>query len=291
VAARYGTSVAAQKGASALVIRSVGTDNNRLAHTGMTNYEDGVKRIPAVAISNPDADILVHQLSYGKTVKLSLKVTAKRDDKKRVKTYSVIGDILGSDKPEEIVVLGAHLDSWDVGTGAIDDGLGVSIALASARHILELAERPKRTIRVILFAGEEVGMLGAKQYVKHHKDNIKNHVIGVEWDFGLGRIYKMTTGVGPSALNDMREFATYIAPLGVALSADNDAKGQSDLSFLGNEGMPAVSFSPDGTNYFDIHHTENDTMDKVDREALQFNTAIYTLFTYFTAQSDVDFRQ
>ena len=104
---------------------------------------------------------------------------------------NVIGEITGSEFPDEIVSIGAHLDSWDVGTGALDDGMGVAMMLASAHHIAQLPERPKRTIRVILFAAEEVGLLGAKEYMKIHKDNMDNHIIGAEWDFGVGKIYKM----------------------------------------------------------------------------------------------------
>jgi len=165
------------------------------------------------------------------------------------------------------------------------------MVMAAAHHIGQLPERPKRTIRVILFAAEEVGLLGAKQYVKVHKDNMAAHVIGAEWDFGIGRIYKMTPGVGAQSLNAVRELAQYLAPLGVALSPDNNAKGQSDMSALSAEGMPSIKFSPDGANYFDYHHTENDTLDKVEPEALKVNTAIYAMYAYFAAQAQVDFRK
>ena len=286
-----GAVVAAQKGASALVMRSVGTDNNRTAHTGVMRYKDGVKKIPAATLSNPDADLLVNQLKRGKPVSLFLKMTAKTDAEVIAKTANVIGEFTGSELPNEIVALGAHLDSWDVGTGALDDGLGIGMVVAAAHHIGQLPKRPKRTIRVILFAAEEVGLLGAKEYVKVHKNDMVNHAIGAEWDFGIGRIYKMTPGVGAESLNAIRELAQYLAPLGVSLSPDNNAKGQSDMSALSNLGMPSINFSPDGSNYFDYHHTENDTLDKVEPEALKFNTAIYTMYAYFAAQAAVDFRK
>jgi len=152
-----GAVVAAQKGASALVMRSVGTDNNRTAHTGVMRYKDGVKKIPAATLSNPDADLLVNQLKRGKPVSLFLKMTAKTDAEVIAKTANVIGEFTGSELPNEIVALGAHLDSWDVGTGALDDGLGIGMVVAAAHHIGQLPKRPKRTIRVILFAAEEVG--------------------------------------------------------------------------------------------------------------------------------------
>ena len=286
-----GAVVAAQKGASALVMRSVGTDNNRTAHTGVMRYDDNVKKIPAATLSNPDADLLVNQLKRGGEVSMYLQMSAKTDTEVVATSANVIGEFTGSEFPEEIVALGAHLDSWDVGTGALDDGLGIGMVMAAAHHIGQLPERPKRTIRVILFAAEEVGLLGAKQYVKVHKNNMAAHVIGAEWDFGIGRIYKMTPGVGAQSLNAVRELAQYLAPLGVALSPDNNAKGQSDMSALSAEGMPSIKFSPDGANYFDYHHTENDTLDKVEPEALKVNTAIYAMYAYFAAQAQVDFRK
>jgi Zn-dependent M28 family amino/carboxypeptidase len=284
-----GASVAAQKGASAIIIRSVGTDDNRLAHTGIMRYKKDIKKIPAATISNPDADMLVNQLKRANSVEFYLKLTSHTDPKVDVRTANVIGEITGSEFPEEIVSIGAHLDSWDVGTGAVDDGIGVGMMMASAHHIAQLPKRPKRTIRVILFAAEEVGLLGAREYVKVHKNEMKQHVIGAEWDFGIGPIYEMRTGVGVNSLPALNEFAQFIKPMGVSISKTNTAKAQSDMSLMSEAGMPSISFAPDGSLYFDYHHTENDTLDKVDAEALKHNTAIYTMFAYFAAQSGVDF--
>lgn len=286
-----GASTAAEKGALAFIMRSVGTDNNRLAHTGVMRYKDGIKKIPAVAISNPDADILVSSLKRDPNTQFSLSLTAKRNDKVEIQSANIIGEITGSTKPNEIVVLGAHLDSWDVGTGAMDDGLGVAITMASVANIAKLTPRPARTIRVILYAGEEIGLIGAKQYMKDHKDEVAQHSIGAEWDFGIGKIYQFNPGVGASALNAIRDFAQVIAPLGVSLSAKNDATADSDMSLLTEAGMPSVSFSPDGMHYFDYHHTENDTFDKISVDDIKQNTTVYTLFAFFAAQADVDFRK
>lgn len=286
-----GASVAAEKGAIGFIMRSVGTDNNRTPHTGITRYKNGVTRIPAVALANPDADLLVNQFKREKKVEFYLKVTAMRNEVVAVRGANVIGEITGSEFPEQIVALGAHLDSWDVGTGAIDDGLGVSMVMAATAHIAKLPERPKRTIRVILFAGEEVGLLGAKQYIIDHKETLKNHVIAAEWDFGLGKIYSMQSGVGEAAVPAVAELATYMESLGVGYNKNNKARGQSDMGAVTDKGVPAMSFSPDGTTYFDIHHTENDTLDKVDAKDLQQNTAVYTVFAYFAAQVGVDFRK
>ncbi len=285
-----GASVAAQKGAIAFVLRSVGTDNNRHAHTGTMRYAEGIKKIPALAISNPDADVLVNQFKRNQAVQMSIRMEAQSSPKP-LTTYNVIGEITGSELPDQYVALGAHLDSWDVGTGAIDDGLGVAMIISAAHQVKTRLGQPKRTIRVILFGAEEIGLLGARDYVKTHADSLHKHVIGYEWDFGNGPIYKLTPGVGPVALNAIHSIANVLAPLGVALDQSNTAKGQSDMSALGYSGVPAVNFAPDGSDYFDYHHTPNDTLDKVNVDALKFNTGIYALFTAFAANSSVDFRK
>lgn len=291
IARSKGSSLAAEKGALALMIRSIGTDNNRLGHTGMTHYNEGVERIPAVALSNPDADLLVNQLKREKPVRVRLAVGNKRDDNAIVKTANVMAEIRGRETPDEFVVLAAHLDSWDVGTGAVDDGMGVGITMAAAKLIADMPQRPKRSVRVILFAAEEVGLVGAKQYLAANKDTLDQHIIGAEWDFGTQKIYRLKPGVGDRALSEIKGFYKQIRDLGVELDRSNDAKGQSDLSVLGNAGMPALNFNADGTDYFDIHHTENDTLDKVELAVMQQATAIYAMFGWFAAESTLDFRE
>lgn len=286
-----GASEAAKKGALAFVMRSVGTDSHRVGHTGVMRYEDGVKQIPALALSNPDADLLEDAISRAGDVTLTINMTASGPTGKMTTIANVIGEITGTEHPEEVVTLGAHLDSWDVGTGAIDDGLGVAMTMGAVHHILQLPNKPKRTIRVILFAAEEVGLAGAKDYVVKHKGDMNKHVIGAEWDFGNGKIYEMKPGVGQQALSSIKALADYYAPMNIALSSENNAKGQSDMSALGEAGQPAVNFSPDGSDYFDFHHTMDDTLDKVDIEALKFNTAVYATFAWFAADSGVDFRK
>lgn len=286
-----GAAVAAEKGAVALIMRSVGTDSNRVAHTGMMRYKEGVKKIPAAAISNPDADLLLNQLKRGKPVNFYLKLTASIDNEQIIKSANVIGEITGSELPDQLVAIGAHLDSWDLGTGALDDGIGVAMVMAAAHHISQLENRPKRTIRVILYAAEEIGLLGAKQYMIDHKEQVKNHMLGAEWDFGVGKIYKMTPGVGPASLSAIQDLAKHLAPLGVKLSGENNGRASSDMGLLTDAGMPSMNFSADGEHYFDYHHTENDTLDKVNAEDLKQTTAVYTLFAYFAAQAEVDFNQ
>ena len=141
---------------------------------------------------------------------------------------------------------------------------------------------------LILFAAEEVGLLGAKEYVKVHKNNMNSHVIGAEWDFGIGRIYKMTPGVGAQSLNAIRELAQYLAPLGVALSPENNAKGQSDMSALSDAGMPSIDFAPDGSNYFDYHHTAADVLEVVNKRELDAGAAAMATLVYLLDKFGLD---
>ena len=286
-----GASAAAKKGAMAFIMRSVGTDTNRIGHTGMMRYEEGVVKIPAVALSNPDADLLENMLRREQPVTFSLNTSASGPTGDTVTIANIIGEVTGAEQPDELITLGAHIDSWDVGTGAIDDGIGIGIVLAAGHYIAGMEQRPARTIRVILFAAEEIGLVGVRDYVAQHKADMPQHMLGAEWDFGNGRIYELEPGVGPQALASVRDFANYLAPMGVGLASTNTAKGQSDMSLLGEAGQPAFNFAPDGLDYFDYHHTENDTLDKVDQDALKVNTTIYTLFAWYAANSGVDYRK
>jgi hypothetical protein len=281
---RQGGKIASDLGALALIIRSVGTDNDRIAHTGGQSSD-----IPAAALSNPDADILVNMFKRTNNIKFHLDISAKPTED--VVTYNVIGEITGSEQPDKYVVLGAHLDSWDVGTGAVDDGMGVGITMAAAKHIIDSGKKPKRSIRVLLFGAEEIGLYGVKEYAKIHAADIKNHIIGAEWDSGTGKIYALRPGVGTKALGTIRIMAKLIAPYGVSLHPSNNAKGQSDMSVLGKLGMPAINFSADSTTYFDYHHTENDTMSVIDPEVMRQASAIYTIYAWMAANSGTDFRK
>lgn len=291
-ARRNGSVAAAKAGASAIIIRSIGTDDNRTPHTGSMNYADGVTQIPAAAISNPDADLLDNALKYGKPVTLHLEMSSHTHDP--VVTYNVIGEITGTDEPKKAVMIGAHLDSWDLATGALDDGTGVSIVMSAGAHIIAGGKKPKRSIHVMLFAAEEEGLYGAHEYVRAHKEDHKdfdNTILGAEWDSGTGRIINIEPGVGPTSLNVVREIGAVLAPHGVATLPTNSAKGQSDMSALGNAGMPAVNLGMEPSNYFDFHHTPNDTLDKVDMPAITHNAAIYAMFAYMAASVDVDYKK
>lgn len=279
-----GASIAAGLGARALIIRSVGTDNNRLGHTGALRYDPAQPRIPAVALSNPDADILEYQLSQGQPVTVHITLSARYLDQAR--SANVIGEIPGSDRAEEIVIIGGHLDSWDLGTGAIDDGAGVAISLETAHQILASGLRPSRTIRVVLFANEEFGLSGGKEYAR--LADIEKHVIGLEADFGPGRVWKLDSRVAPEALGKVQAMQALLTDLGVE-PGNNESGGGADISPLRKAGMPVLAPSQDGTYYFDIHHTANDTLDKVNKEDLDQNVAVYTTLTWIAANVDGDF--
>jgi hypothetical protein len=287
VAARSkGASVAAQKGASAVLIRSIGTDDNRTPHTGMMRYTEGVAKIPAAALSNPDADLLSAMVKRGEAVSVQLSLGAHWDGE--YTSHNVIGDILGREKPDEFVIIGCHLDSWDLGTGAIDDGSGCAITMAAANLIGQLPQRPRRTVRVVLFANEEQGLWGGAAYQEAHQSEMMQHIVGSESDFGAGRIYRFSSRVKPEALGVVDQLSQLLAPLGIT-RGDNKARGGPDLLAMKKAGMAVFSLYQDGTDYFDYHHTANDTLDKVDPDALTQNTAAYAVFSWLSAEMQGDF--
>ncbi|SQH75657.1 Peptidase, M28D family protein [Shewanella benthica] len=282
-----GAITAAEKGALAIVIRSIGTDHDRMAHTGMMRYKEGVTKIPAAAMSNPDADLITLMLKRDPNVVLDLFMSPQRLG--YATSYNVIAEVTGSSKPDEIVLIGAHLDSWDEGTGAIDDGAGVAIVTSAAKLIQDLAVKPARTVRVVLYAAEEVGLIGGKAYAKAHQDELAKHYIAAEADFGAGRIYQIDYRVNEKAFTALQTLSTPMIQNGVIMGS-NTASGGPDVSMLPKQGVPVASLRQDGRDYFDYHHTPNDTLDKIDPAALQQNVAAYAQFAYLMAQSEVELR-
>lgn len=283
---RTGASEAARKGAVALLIRSVGTDSDRLPHTGMMKYEDGVARIPAAALSVPDADLLANMLRRGKPVTVEMNIQAGFTGSKT--EYNVIGEITGRSKPDEVVVIGGHLDSWDLGTGAIDDGAGIAITMAAGAVIGDLKQAPKRTIRVIAFANEEQGLLGGKAYAEAMKGVMDKHQLGAESDFGAGRIYALHAGVSAESRPLIAEIAKVLQPLGIS-PAEGGGPGP-DISPSVPYGLPWVELQQDGSDYFDYHHTANDTLDKINAQDLDQQVAAYAVLAYLAAETKMDVR-
>lgn len=281
-----GAIVAGQKGAVAVLIRSVGTDNNRTPHTGAMRYEDKGSRIPAAALSNPDADVLEGQMASGKPVRFRLKLGARYLPD--AESANVIGEIPGREKPEEIVLLGCHLDSWDLGTGAIDDGAGCAIMIEAARRIGELKQRPRRTVRVVLFANEEFGLSGARGYAEKYAADLPKHILAGESDFGSGRVWQADSRVSAESLPLFDEIVKLLAPIGVE-RGDNESGGGADLSPMAPARVPVAGLNQDGTYYFDWHHTANDTLDKIDSKDLDQNVAAWATVAYAAAEVDASF--
>jgi len=286
VAARgNGAIEAAKKGALAVLIRSVGTDSHRVPHTGLMKYQDDITKIPAAALSNPDADQLVRILNRKQPVSIKLNIGARSNGE--FTSHNVIGEITGSSNPNEIIIMGGHLDSWDLGTGAVDDGAGVALTMAAATLIKNSKIKHKRSIRVVLWANEEQGLKGAIAYAKAHQKDIKQHIIGAESDFGAGKIYQFSSLVTNKDMPFMDQMEKMLSPLGIE-RGDNKAGPGPDLIPLYKSGMSVFSLSQDGSDYFDLHHTADDTLDKVDPEALAQNVAAYTVYALMTAQYQSD---
>jgi hypothetical protein len=282
-----GASVAAKLGAVALLLRSVGTDNNRTPHTGAMRSEEGAApRIPAAALSNPDADLLEAQLAAGKPVRFHLVLGSR--SLPEADSANVIGEIPGREAPDEVIVLGCHLDSWFPGTGAIDDGAGCAIMMEAARRIGALPKKPRRTIRVVLFANEEFGLSGARAYAEKHAAELPKHILAGESDFGAGRVWRISSRVAPEALPLVDELANLLAPFKVE-RGDNEAEGGADLSPMAPARVPLIGLSQDGTYYFDWHHTANDTLDKIDPKDMDQNVAAWAAVAYAAAEMPGNF--
>jgi Zn-dependent M28 family amino/carboxypeptidase len=275
--------LAQAKGAVACLIRSVGTDAHRFAHQGSGPRQPEGASLPAASMSPADANTLDILLQRGPVrVRLELE-TVMRDD---APSGNVIAEIRGRERPEEIVLLAAHLDSWDLGQGAIDDGAGVAIITGAARLINALPRHPRRTIRLLLAGAEEVGGLGGDAYALAHQSD--HHVIAAESDFGADRIWRLRTQFADSALPYARAMQRALAPLGVN-PGDNAAGGGTDIGGVKRQGTPVIDLSQDGTRYFDYHHTADDTPAAIDPEQLRQNIAAYAVFAYLAAEEDWTF--
>jgi hypothetical protein len=283
---RRGPSEAAKRGAIAYLLRSLGTDNHRLPHTGALNYEDGAPRIPAAALAIPDADQLERLAAQGPVkIHLLLSPTVRES----APSWNVVGEIRGGERPDEIVLIGGHLDSWDLGTGATDDGAGVAIVFGAARLIAGLPQHPSRTIRVVLFGAEEMNFSGAA-YAKAHEGETGKIVVAGEADFGARNVYSVQLPAGAAASDFGQTLDRIIAPLGANLDRRPALGGGDDIRELQKAGVPVVSLRQDGMDYFDTHHTADDTLDKIDPKQLGQAVAVWSAFTYLAASSGVDFR-
>lgn len=274
-----GAAKAGPHGALAVLVRSVGTSTSRFAHTGSTNYADGRPRIPAAAVSNTDADLLVRLLARGP---VKLKVVLGCRPLPSATSANVIGEIPGREKPDEVVVVSGHLDSWDLGTGAIDDGAGCAIAIEAARLIAESPRRPRRTIRVVLFANEESGLAGGKGYAARHAAELPKHAGAFEADSGtgapLGFSWNAADTLGPA----LAAVAKILEPLGAG-TLQKGGGGGVDISPMVPAGVPLFGLRQETGRYFDFHHTADDTFDKIEPASLDKAAAALAAMAYAVA--------
>jgi carboxypeptidase Q len=262
-----GPNIAARKGAAAVVIRSAGTDYHRNPHTGNTNFEPGVTPIPAGALSIPDAENLERMLARGKPVRLRIKLTPRNIGEQI--SGNVLAEIKGSNPRLPIIVAACHLDSWDLGTGAIDDAAGCGIIAAAALRV----KNPKRTVRLLWAGAEEVGIWGGRDYGAKHAN--EPHGLAMESDFGAGKVWAVDFTLPESAKPLRTDIVSALAPLGV-VPRQQPAGGGADIQAIIAAQKPGViDLQQDGTKYFDLHHTPDDTLDKVDKAELRQNVAAW----------------
>lgn len=276
---------AKKRGAVAVLIRSVGTDFHRNPHTGGAARAPDLTPVPAAALSNPDADQLARALERAEepvVVRLDIQINTAAS----APSGNVVGEIPG--ETDDLIVIGGHLDSWDLGTGAIDDAAGIAITTAAAKLVDNLKGRPKRTIRVVMWGAEEVGIYGGAAYAEAHKDELDRHIIAAESDFGAGRVWRFDTGIGEEALPKADVIEAALRRLAI-VPGSNTAGGGADIGAIRRLGVPVASLVQDGSKYFDLHHTPDDTLDKVDPEELRQNVAAWAAFIYLASELEGDF--
>lgn len=268
---RQGPTLASQKGAAAIVIRSIGTDWHRNPHTGVMTFANGATPIPAGALANPDADQLERILARAKAP-VRMKLVLESRNLGQQPSGNVIADVPGRDPKAAPVVVACHLDSWDLGTGAMDDAAGCGIVTAAAKRIME-AGRPLRTIRIVWFGSEEVGLFGGLDYRKRYSSQ-PHHALA-ESDFGADRVWQVDSRLGETRRGEAEALQKVLQPLGIVPGVFDKVEG-SDISPMLADGHPGVTLQQDGTRYFDLHHTPDDTLDKVDKAQLRQNVAAWT---------------
>jgi Zn-dependent M28 family amino/carboxypeptidase len=275
-AVRYraaGPKAAADLGAVAALVRSVGSADYRLPHTGFSFPAP----IPAAAVTAEDADLIAHLSAQGK-VRIHLTLTPQKLPDET--SYNVIADLKGSEHPEQIVVVSGHLDSWDLGTGAIDDGAGVVIAMQTAEVLQRLHLRPARTLRVIAWMDEETGGSGAKAYTAEYSNDFSHHIAAIESDAGAAHPLGFDVKATPAALDALRPVQSVLQSIGATVLRPTTYPPGADISAMSDAGVPAFGVMQDGRTYFNYHHTAADTLDKVVPSELRENAATMAVLAY-----------
>lgn len=268
---------AVKLGAVAALVRSVGSADYRLPHTGLTMYDPRLPKIPAAAVAAEDADLLARLTKRGA---VRMKLVLHTEMLAPVTGYNVIADLKGSEQPDQFVIVSGHLDSWDLGTGAIDDGAGVAIAMQAVETIHQLNLHPKRTIRFVAWVDEEGGISGALQYAKDFP--AANHFASIESDTGAGHPVGYLTDSTAETLQILQPIAPILQSVGVVVARTTDEAG-ADISPLSLAGVPGFAPLMDSRKYFDYHHTAADTLDKVDPKELRENGAVAGVLAYALA--------
>ena len=270
-ARRQGPAVASGKGAVATVIRSIGTDHNRDPHTGVSNFPAGTRPIPAGAVSAPDADLIARVARSGKPMTISLVLESY--PQANMPSGNVVADLPGRDPSLAPILVACHLDSWDLGTGAIDDGAGCAIVAAAALRAQE-GGKPLRTIRVLWAGSEELGGFGGEAYAKAHAG--EPHALAMESDFGADRVWRIDFNLS-AANKPLRErVVAALAPMGIVVGSRGAGGGTDVEPIVQAQKLAVIDLNQDGTRYFDLHHTPDDTLDKIDPAQLEQNVAAWT---------------
>ena len=279
-----GREAAAKQGAAAALVRSAGGAEFRLPHTGETGYNPKLPSIPAAAVAGEDAELMARLAAQG-PVRLHLVLTPKLLP--NVVSYNVVADLKGSEHPEQVVIVSGHLDSWDLGAGAIDDAAGVAVSMEAAQLLKQLHLQPKRTIRIVAWMAEEVGIFGGKAYAKQHANDVANHFAAIETDLGAGHPVGINVGGDETVLKLLQPVADVLSTSGAALLRSSDETG-ADVIPLKVAGVPTFSPIQDARTYFDYHHTAADTLDKIDPRELRENAAEVAVLAYALATMDAE---
>jgi len=271
-----GAKAAAELGAVASLVRSVGNSDYRLPHTGWNDAAG----IPAGAVSSEDADLMARLAAQGK-VRIHLTLTSKTGPE--VLSYNVVADLKGSEHPEQVVIVSGHLDSWDLGTGAIDDAAGVAVAMETAELVQRLHLHPKRTIRVIAWMDEENGGRGHDAYAKAHEHDLDNHVAAIESDNGAAHPLGFQAKINAKALPLLKPVQDVLQSIGANLIQLTERSPGADIAPLAKAGVPTLGILQDARTYFNYHHTAADTLDKIVPQELRENSAALAVMGYALA--------
>jgi hypothetical protein len=276
-----GPPAAASAGAVAVLVRSVGGADFRLPHTGQTDYAPNVPKIPAAAVTAEDADLLKNLAGQGL---VTLHLTLTPQTLPNAQSFNVIADWKGTEHPEQVVIVSGHLDSWDLGTGAIDDGAGVVVSMQAIHLLHDLGIHPRRTVRMIAWMSEEEGSEGAAAYMADHKDDFQNHIAAIESDLGADHPTGIYFAGKPALGRWLRPVSEALDTIGAETLIATPETGE-DISALTGKGVPSFAPVQDNRFYFNYHHTAADTFDKVDPKHLNENAAVMAVLAYALADS------